>query len=147
MDTKISMTGLEAILTKYNFPKRATRPTTTFEEIESQIGFLLPDDYKFYLVNYKEHEEFVGPELVNLWGCDELLSRNKDTRIFDNLPLTLGIGNNPSSEFIAIEFINNEKYRIVLSPFIDIDKQYHIGIGNSFTDFFIRLDNGKKWFD
>ncbi len=141
------MTELETILTKYNFPKRTTKPTTTFEQIENQIGFQLPDDYKFYLDNYGEYEEFVGPELVNLWDIDELLSRNQDTGIFDNLPLTLGIGNNPSSEFIAIEFMDNGNYRIVLSPFIDLDKQYHIDIGNSFTDFFIRLDTGKEWFD
>ena len=141
------MTELETILTKYNFPKRTTRPTTRFVEIENQIGFPLPDDYKFYLDNYGEYEEFVGPELVSLWDFDELLSRNKDTGILDNLPLTLGIGNNPSSEFIAIEFIDNKNYRIVLSPFIDLDKQYHIDIGNSFTDFFVRLDNGKEWFD
>ncbi|MCP1382392.1 SMI1/KNR4 family protein [Runella salmonicolor] len=141
------MTELEAILTKYNFPKRTTRATTKVEEIENRIGFPLPDDYKFYLDNYTEHEEFVGPELVNLWDIDELLSINKDTGIFDNLPLTLGIGNNPSSEFIAIEFMDNKNYRIVLSPFIDLDKQYHIDIGNSFTDFFVRLDNGQEWFD
>ena len=141
------MTELKTILTKYNFPKRTTLPTTKFEEIENQIGFPLPDDYKFYLDNYREFEEFVGPELVNLWNIDELLSRNKDTGIFENLPLTLGIGNNPSSEFIAIEFMDNKTYRIVLSPFIDLDKQYHIDIGNSFTDLFVRLDNGKEWFD
>ena len=140
------MTELEGILAKYNFPKRTTKPTTTFEEIENKIGFILPDDYKFYLDNYEECEEFVGPEFVVLWGCDELLTRNKDIGIFANLPLTLGIGNNPSSEFIAIEFIDNEKYRIVLSPFIDLDKQYHIDIGNSFTHFFVRLDNGREWF-
>ena len=141
------MTELETILTKYNFPKRATRPTTKFEEIENQIGFLLPDDYKFFADNYGEYEEFVGPELVNLWDLDELISRNKDTGILDKLPLTLGIGNNPSSEFIAIEFMDNKQYRIVLSPFIDLDKQYHIDIGNSFTDFFVRLDKGKEWFE
>ena len=141
------MTELKTILTKYNFPKRTTLATTKFEEIENQIGFPLPDDYKFYLDNYREFEEFVGPELVNLWNIDELLSRNKDTGIFENLPLTLGIGNNPSSEFIAIEFMDNKTYRIVLSPFIDLNKQYHIDIGNSFTDLFVRLDNGKEWFD
>jgi hypothetical protein len=141
------MTELEAILTKYNFPRRTRRATTQFEEIENQIGFTLPADYKFYLDNYDEYEEFVGPELVSLWDMDELLSRNKDTGIFDNLPLTIGIGNNPSSEFIAIEFMDNKNYRIVLSPFIDLGKQYHIDIGNSFTDFFVRLDNGKQWFD
>jgi len=141
------VTELETILTKYNFPKRITRPTTRFEEIENQIGFPLPEDYKFYLVNYGEYETFVGAELVNLWDFEELLSRNKETGIFDNLPLTLGIGNNPSSEFIAIELTDNKNYRIVLSPFIDLDKQYHIDIGSSFTDFFVRLGSGKKWFD
>ncbi len=141
------MTELETILTKYNFPKRAIQPITKFEEIENRIGFPLPDDYKFYLDNYEQNEEFVGPELVNLWDIDDLLYRNTDTGIFDNLPWTLGIGNNPSSEFIAIEFMNNKNYRIVLSPFIDLDQKYHIDIGSSFTDFFVRLDNGKKWFD
>jgi hypothetical protein len=141
------MTELENILTKYNFPKRAMKPTTTFEEIEKQIRFLLPADYKFYLDNYIGHEEFVGPELVNLWDFDELLNRNKNTGIFDNLPLTLGIGNNPSSEFIAIEFLGYKKCRIVLSPFIDLGKQYHINVGDSFTDFFNRLDKGKEWFN
>ncbi|RNI31831.1 SMI1/KNR4 family protein [Hanamia caeni] len=141
------MIGLKTILTKYNFPKRTTIPAKTFEEIEKQIGFLLPDDYKFYLDNYKGHEEFVGPELVNLWDIDDLLTYNQDYRIFDNLPLTIAIGNNPSSEFIGIEFIENENYRVILSPFIDLDKQYHIDIGSSFTDFFERLDNGGKWFD
>lgn len=141
------MIELRAILTKYNFPKRTTKPKTTIEEIENQIGFQLPDDYKFYISNYGEHEEFVGPELVNLWDIDNLLTTNRDIGIFNNIPLTLGIGNNPSSEFIAIEYLDNKKYIIVISPFIDLNRQYHIEIGNSFTDFFVRLDNGKEWFD
>jgi hypothetical protein len=140
------MIELKAILAKYNFPKRITRQTTTFDEIENKIGFLLPADYKFYLENYQEYEEFDGPQLVNLWDCDELLTINNDTGIFSNLPFTLGIGNNLSSEFIAIEFVDDNKYRVVLSPLIDLNKQYHIEIGNSFTDFFGRLDNGKEWF-
>ena len=141
------MTELKTFLTKYNFPNRTIQPNTKFKEIENQIGFPLPADYKFYLENYGEYEAIVGHELVNLWDIDELLSINKDTGIVDNLPFTLGIGNNPSNEFIAIEFIENNIYRIILSPFIDLDKQYHIEIGNSFTDFFVRLDNGKEWFN
>lgn len=141
------MTELDNILTKYNFPKRTTNALTRFEEIEQQIGFSLPPDYKYFLDNYSEYEEFVGPELVTLWDTDDLMQINKDTGIFDNLPLTIGIGNNPSSEFIAIEFLSNGNYRIVLSPFIDLDKQYHIDIGSSFTDFFVRLDKGVEWFN
>jgi hypothetical protein len=147
MQVEISMTELEAILSKYNFQKQLTKPTTTIEEIENKIGFLLPNDYKFYLDNYEEYEAFVGPELFNLWSIEELLLTNRNTGIFENLPLTLGIGNNSSSEFIAIEFIDSKTYRIILSPFIDLDKQYHIDIGHSFTDFFVRLDSGKEWFN
>jgi len=137
---------LDNILKKYNFPKRTLQAKTSFHQIEQEIGFSLPSGYKYYLDNYMGYEEFIGPELVNLWDIDDLLLFNRSYGIFDNLPLTLGIGNNPSSEFIAIEFIDSH-YRIVLSPLIDLDKQYHIVIGNSFTDFFIRLENGKKWFD
>ena len=141
------MTNLETILTKYNFPKRVTRPTTTFAEIENNIGFLLPEDYKYFLDNYTEHEEFVGPELVSLWDFDNLFDFNNDYGIFNNLPNTIAIGNNPSSEFIGIEYFDDKKYRIVLSPFIDLDRQYHVDIGNSFTEFFERLDNGEEWFN
>ncbi len=42
------MTTLENILTKYNFPKWTTKPATKIEEIEKQIGFSLPADYKFF---------------------------------------------------------------------------------------------------
>ena len=72
---------------------------------------------------------------------------NNSYQITDNLVNTIGIGGNGSSEFITIEFTKNNEYRVVLSPFIDLDKNYHIEIGNSFTDFFERLENGKNWFE
>jgi hypothetical protein len=75
-----------------------------------------------------------------------LLLRNREIGIFNNLPLTIAIGNNGSSEFIAIELMDDNQHRIVLSPYIDLDKEYHINIGSSFTDFFTRLDNGRDWF-
>ena len=70
-----------------------------------------------------------------------------DYGIFDNLPNTLGIGVNGSSEFIAIELIDIGNCRIVPSPYIDLNKQYFIEIGTSFTDFLVRLDNGQEWFN
>lgn len=140
------MVDLTNILTKYNFVRRTLKPQTTFKEIESQLSFTLPDDYKFFLENYSEFEGSIGPEYVNLWDIDELLTTNKDRGIFDNLPLTLAIGHNPSSEFIAIEYIDKSNYRIVLSPFIDLDRQYHVDIGSSFADFLLRLDKGREWF-
>jgi len=58
----------------------------------------------------------------------------------------LGIGGNGSSEFIAIEQTESSKIRVVISPFIDLDKSYHIEIGDSFADFLNRLDHWEEWF-
>jgi hypothetical protein len=144
---KKTMEIFEKILDKYNCAKRIEKPLATVEEIESIIKFKLPTDYKKYLQDYLGFEEHIGQEYMRLWDFDELLDINKDYGIYDNLTNTLGIGGNGSSEFIAIEQLDSGNYRIVLSPFIDLDKQYHIEIGTSFTDFLVRLDNGKEWFE
>lgn len=140
------MDNLEQILTKYNWPQRTESALTTIEEIEDFIKSKLPHDYVSFLRKYMGSEGFIGQEYVVLWNIDELIEFNKTYCIPDNLPQTLGIGGNGASEFIAIELLNN-KYRIVLSPFIDLDEQYHIEIGTSFSDFLLRLDNGKNWFN
>ena len=137
----------EGILNKYNSPKRNINPMTSVETIENAVKLKLPSDYKIFIQNYSAFEGQIGHEFVQLWDIDELLEANIGYGIFDNLPNTLAIGGNGSSEFIAIEFIENQKFRIILSPFIDLDKQYHIDIGVSFTDFLIQLDNGRKWFE
>jgi hypothetical protein len=140
------MEKFEQILVKYNSPKRTEKPLTAIDQIESVIKFKLPTDYKTYIQNYFGFEETIGKEYIRLWDFNELMELNKTYGICDNLPKTLGIGGNGASEFIAIELTEDDKYRIVLSPFIDIDKQYHIEIGTSFTDFLVRLDNGQEWF-
>lgn len=141
------MSKIQQILDKYNFQKRTEKSEASIEEIENKIGFKLPEDYKFYLRNYAENECFVGDTFFRLWNLDELLELNNEYQIMKNLSKTIGIGENGSSEFIAIELLNNSEYTIVLSPFIDLDKSYNIKIGNSFTDFFERLENGKDWFE
>jgi len=140
------MEKLKGILLKYNFPKRLTPAPATFKEIETRAGFQLPDDYKYYLMNYMEHEEFIGPQFLRLWDIDNIMERNNDYGITDSLPNTLGIGSNGGGEFIAIELYEKNSFRIILSPFIDLDEQYHIEIGESFTDMFIRLENDELWF-
>jgi len=141
------MEKLEQILAKNNCPKRTEKSLTTIDEIERIIKFKLPSDYKTYIQGYLGFEELIGNEFIRLWDFDKLVDTNMDFNITANLPDTLGIGDNGGSEFIAIELVDNEKYRIVLSPFVDLDKQYHVEIGTSFTDFLVRLDNGQKWFE
>lgn len=134
------------ILKKYNFLQREEKPKTTIEEIENIIHFKLPEDYKDYILNYAGFEKSIGEEYVRLWDFDELIEINKAYEIFDNLPKTLGIGTNGGGEFIALEQMRGNDVRVILSPFIDLDRQYHIEIGISFSDFLERLDKRQKWF-
>lgn len=141
------MIELEKIFTKYDFQRRTDSLKSTIELAEKKVNFPLPDDYKFYAENYIENESFIGNEFVRLWDFDQILEINNDYKIIENLKNTIAIGGNGSSELIAIEFINIEEYRIVLTPYIDLEKSNHIEIGNSFIDFFERLEKGKDWFE
>lgn len=137
---------VEELLSKYNCSQRTGKPITQVEQIEQIAGFKLPADYLTFALKYSGFEAHFGIEFVGLWDFDELLQTNRDYQIFDSLPKTLGIGGNGSSEFIAMELMDDGKMRVVLSPLIDLDRQYHIAIGDSFTDFLIRLDSGREWF-
>jgi len=139
------MERIEKILSKYEVVKRTVALKTTFYEVEKIIGFQLPDDYKAFAQNYLEFVDFIGVENVRLWDFDEIIEINTDYQIFKYLTKTVAIGGNGGGEFIAIERLDTDKLRIVLSPFI-IEREAHIEIGTSFTDFLERLQNGKEWF-
>lgn len=137
---------MDEILKKYNWPRRPSLDKTDLLDIEREIEFELPDDYKDFLLRYSGHETQIEEEYIKLWDKDEVFSLNQDYKIFENLSTTIGIGDNEAGEFIAIEKLDGGGLRIVLTPFIDLDKQYHIEIGNSFSDLLFRLDRGDKWF-
>jgi hypothetical protein len=140
------MNALENTLLKHTFSKVLNEQSINLNNVEAFINFPLPEDYKYYLSNFLAFEGFIGSEYFCLWSKDELIELNNEYSIV-SLPQTLGIGSNGAGEFIAIVALEGGKYSIVLSPFVDLNSQYHIKIGNSFTDFISRLDKGQEWFD
>jgi hypothetical protein len=139
------MKPLDDILTKHGFIKRKT--DNNYQSIEDALGFQLPDDYKYYLNNYDGFENSIGEEYVRLWQFDELMESNEGYEIFE-LPNIMAIGGNGGGEFIGIEFLDENTYRLILAPFIGMDEsEYYIEIGTSFTDMLTRLDKGQAWFD
>jgi hypothetical protein len=71
---------------------------------------------------------------------------NEGYSILENLSRTVAIGDNGGGEFIGLEKSIDGGLRVILTPFIDLDEQYHIEIGCSFTDFLLKMDRGEKWF-
>jgi hypothetical protein len=140
------MSKIDNILKKYNWPTKESVDDLDFTETENRIGFELPVDYKEFLRKYSFFETQIGDQSFKLWDFDNLLGWNNGYEIIDTIKLTIGIGDNGGGEFIGLEKLNDGNIRIILSPFIDLDKACHIEIGNSFTDFLTRMDNGEKWF-
>ena len=141
------MLHIEAILAKYKVPKRKETSIEAIKELERAVGFTLPDDYKGFLINYQGFEDSVGEEYVSLWALNELKQLNEEYLILENLPNTIGIGSNGAGELIALERKEEREFRVVLTPFIDLSEEYHVHIGDSFTDFLQRLENGQEWFN
>ncbi|CAD7803769.1 hypothetical protein CHRY9390_01128 [Chryseobacterium aquaeductus] len=141
------MSFINTILSKYKCIKRTEKLDFNFKAIEDKIGFELPQDYKDYSIEYDEHEGFIGEEFIRLWSPENLIDWNTDYQIFENLPKTIAIGDNGNGEFIGIQFIENGNYEIILSTYIDLDPEFNIEIGKSFTDFIERLSQGKTWFN
>jgi hypothetical protein len=139
------MEKFREILDHHHWPAQNIQPNTSIKDIEALIGFVLPRDYISFLNNYAGHESHIGLEYVRLWDLDEVIETNIGYGI-NGIPNTLGIGSNGASEFIAIEMLDDKTYRIVISPYIDLDQEYHIEIGFSFTDFLVRLNDNKNWF-
>ena len=133
------METLDEILQKYRFPKRKIESSVDIEDIQAHLKFDLPE-------NYLGIDQFIGAEFIKLWSLEEIIDANLEYHIFEKLPQTLAIGTNGSGEFIGIEFEDDNSLKIILSPYIDLDTKYHVEIGNSFTDFLLRLDNGVEWF-
>lgn len=140
------MSKIDQILKKYNWPTNETVEEFDFNEIERRIGFELPIDYKEFLRKYAFYETQIGQESFKLWDFAKLLDWNNDYGIFENLEMTIGIGDNGGGEFIGLEKLNDGNIRTILTPFVDLDKNYYIEVGKSFADFLTRMDNGEKWF-
>lgn len=140
------MEVLHEIFRKYDFPKRDIESAVQIEDVQVHLKFDLPNDYVFYAENYLGIDQFIGIEFIKLWSLEEIIDANLEYHIFEKLPHTLAIGTNGSGEFIGIEFDDEGSVKIILSPFIDLDVKYHVEIGNSFTDFLVRLDNEVEWF-
>lgn len=136
---------VKSIIEKYGGKKRNKLGFETINVVEKKLEFKLPIDYCQFVEEYTGFDNFIGKEYVRLWGLEELIEANLDYQITDKLRNTIGIGTNGGGEFIGIESIE-EKYRVVLSPLINLDPYYHIEIGVTFTDFLIRLDKGIEWF-
>lgn len=130
---------------KYGSQKVKGSNQNLIEIVENSANFKLPPDYMEFFSNYSGFESFIGDAYVVIWEPKKVHNHNVEYEVFKQMNQTLAIGTNGGGELIAIEQFENLKTRIILTPTI-LEKNAHITIGNSFIDFFDRLENKTKWF-
>ncbi len=126
--------------------KRTTPTKTEIPDIEQLVQFQLPQDYKYFLQEYTGFEGNIGREYLGIWDLDELIELNSAYEIPAMLSRTLAIGSNLGGECIALQLTLEGSFRVILIPFTSLNETDQIVIGDSFTDFFVRLMNGDNWF-
>ena len=132
---------------KYGSLKRTAITTNKLKAIEDKVGFHVPNDYNEFLISYTGFENHIGKQYVVIWDLHELMEFNTDYEVFELVKNGLGIGSNGSIEMIVLKQYENNVFKILLIPYLDLDqKETYIEIGNSFSDFFIRLEAKEDWF-
>jgi hypothetical protein len=141
------MKELEQILNDINWPLRDLNEESLKSEIKINIGFTLPDDYKFFLSHYQGYETFIKDFYIVLWDKLEVSELNNGYEIQYYLPQVLAIGSNGGGEMIGLHYKEKDNYEIILLPFGSLNEEEHqIIIGTSFTNFLERLEKGESWF-
>lgn len=140
------MENLTQLLLDNNVQLKDESSLSELDRIEELIGFKLPDDYKFFLQNFTAFEGFIGKEYLALWDLNSVMENNAVVDISLYMPSTVAIGDNGSGELLIIEILSQDNYKVFITPQIDMDKQYNIEIGTSFTNFITKLDNNEEWF-
>ena len=140
---------LKGLLDEYNFPRRNEGNSESVDKIvtviSSRLNQSLPEDYLYFLANYRGHEIGINKHTVILWDTVEVQEMNESSDILEYFNDVLSIGGNGAGESIGLDFSTTPS-SVVLFPLINIDREDFIKIGDSFLDFIERLDRGIPWF-
>ncbi|WP_343701628.1 SMI1/KNR4 family protein [Chitinophaga sp.] len=131
------MSPYEQLQLKY-FSPQVTPPSSLFEEVEAFAGFPLPGDYLNYLHRFSAFDGDIGKQYLQLWGAYELVELNRLYELSSWLKYAIGIGSNGGGELIALMCEDNNRYKVIATPFISDVQADYIVVGNSF----FRLSDG-----
>jgi len=113
----------------------------TFEKIqnlETQLGIKLPDDYKEFLCFTDGFTGFINKSFVRFSPVDELFPEMQNYCI-EFFPWAVCIGTNGGGEMFVIDK-RQQPYQFGILPFI-ADEEDFFPLGDTFEKFILRLYN------
>jgi hypothetical protein len=132
-----------------NLAKFRANPAASREEItaaQTAIGVALPEDYVEFLLRMDGGEGLVGDFFVRFLRAAELSAHNVGYEILKYAPWALLFGSNGAGEGIAFDR-ESSPWKVVLVPFVEMEKEAALPFGDCFTDFLEKLVSGFSPFE
>jgi len=114
---------------------------SALRELELQLGYPLPQQYKDIMTEIDGGEGFVGDQYLILWRVNEIAEFNKEYEVSKYAPGLLLFGSSGGGEAFAFD-TRDPKFPIVMVPFIGMRMEDAILVAGSFEEFLSALENG-----
>jgi hypothetical protein len=107
---------------------------SSFQKLESDAGFRLPEDYAQSLQQMNGGEGFIGNAYLILWRADDLIELNKAYEVADYASGLFLFGSDGGGEAFAFD-MRTEAKPIVSVPFIPMELKLILPLGATFKAF------------
>ena len=111
---------------------------SSIRESEAKLGFNLPVEYIAFLKLTNGGEGFIGGEYAIFWNVEELAEANADYQVHEYAAGLLIFGSNGGGEAYGFD-TRREPWPVVRMPFVGMNWDQAISIGDSFSEFLERL--------
>ncbi len=101
-------------------------------ECKASLSCDLPSDYLQFLRKHDGGEGFAGETYIVLWRAEELADFNREYEVDQYAPGILLIGSNGGGEAFGFD-THDAAMPVVRVPFVGMDRQLAIAVGDSFS--------------
>ena len=124
---------------------RSPVPDTELSQLEKDLGFELPADYREFLLLSDGYNGYVGAKgYVHLWSIRELTSYNEGYEVRSNVPDLTLIGSNGGPTAYGIDR-HEGRVSFVSIPFAPMARDEIRQLGGTFVEFLAALSAGEGW--
>jgi hypothetical protein len=133
---KMLAPDMKGLLAKFNANPPAT--PSLIQQLESDTGLRLPEEYIDFLQQANGGEGFIGNSYLILWLAEELLEMNKAYEVEEYDPGLFLFGSDGGGEAYAFDTRMDSK-PIVSVPFVGMELQLARFMASNFREFLEKL--------
>ena len=132
------MTGADKKRLLSNFKANPPAEASSIQEVESELGSSLPEDYAQFLQQADGGEGFIGNGYLILWRVGDLLTMNKAYEVAEYASSLFLFGSDGGGEAYAFDMRSDTK-EIVSVPFVGMEMRLARLVASNFKMFLEEL--------